>query len=70
MKSTLSRFSRVPKAWCLFADGVGLISTLDDDRLEMRCASHASLGLGPGFGVVETFDVQKVKKKMSVMTIT
>jgi hypothetical protein len=61
MKSTPSRFSRVPKAWCLYADGVGL-STLDDDKFETRRASHARLGLGPGLDVVETCDVQRVEK--------
>jgi hypothetical protein len=39
------------------------LSTLDDDKFETRCASHARLGLGPGLDVVETFDVRKVKKK-------
>jgi hypothetical protein len=68
MKSTLSRFFRVPKAWCLYADGVGP-STLGDDKLETRCASHARLGVGPGLGleleldVTKTCDVQKVKKR-------
>jgi hypothetical protein len=69
MKSTPSRFSRVPKAWCLYADGVGP-STLGDDKLETRCASHARLGVGLELDVTKTCDVQKVKKKMVVMINT
>jgi hypothetical protein len=53
----------------LYADGVGP-STLGDDKLETRCASHARLGVGLELDVTKTCDVQKVKKKMVVMINT